>query len=242
MPDAIASADQRLPIYQRLKDAFAARIAQRQWRPGEAIPPESELAAEFGVALGTVRKAIDGLVQLGLIDRRQGRGTFVRRADFGNALIRFFRHTTKDGRPLQPQGRLLARRVAPAGGEPARALAIAPDADTLWLSRLRLIGDAPILVEDIALPLDRFRRLVDLPSEAFGDLLYPLYERECGEEIARAREHIAFARANATTARTTRSRQRRPRRRYRPGCLWVRWCGGGMAAFVWFCRTVQLRN
>ena len=111
LPDAT---DQRLPLYQRLKDAFAARIAQGEWRPGAAIPPEVELAVEYGVALGTVRKAIDGLVQEGLIDRRQGRGTFVRKADFTNALFRFFRHT-QDGEPVRPTGRLLSRRVGKAG-------------------------------------------------------------------------------------------------------------------------------
>ena len=74
-------ADQRLPIYQRLKDALAARIAKGEWKPGEAIPPESQLAEEHQVAVGTMRKAIEGLVLDGLVERRQGLlGTDVRLA------------------------------------------------------------------------------------------------------------------------------------------------------------------
>ena len=54
------SLDQRLPRYQQMRDDIAARINRREWRPGDLIPSEAELAAQFGVAIGTVRKAIDG--------------------------------------------------------------------------------------------------------------------------------------------------------------------------------------
>jgi len=51
--------DVRLPLYQRLRDQVAQQIAHNVWRPGEAIPTEAELAASHGVAVGTVRKALD---------------------------------------------------------------------------------------------------------------------------------------------------------------------------------------
>jgi GntR family transcriptional regulator len=197
LPDAT---DRRLPLYQRLKDAFAGRIAQGEWRPGAAIPPEGELAAEYGVALGTVRKAIEGLVQEGLIDRRQGRGTFVRKADFTNALFRFFRHT-HDGQPMRPSSRLLARRTGKAGARAGRGLGLAADARVLWLTRLRLVAGEPLVVDDIALPLPAFAALADVPAADFGGLLYPLYERAAGQVVARAREHIGFDRADAATAK-----------------------------------------
>lgn len=201
-PDpARLGADRRLPIYQRVKDALAARIAGGEWRPGETIPPEADLAAEFGVALGTVRKAIEGLVLQGLLDRRQGRGTFVRRADFGNTLFRFFRHTGKGGAPLAPKARLLGRRVAEAGRGPAKALGLRPEDRVLRLSRLRLVDDEPLVVEEIALPLPRFAALLELPADQFGDLLYPLYERVAGVAVARASEHIGFDYASAAAAR-----------------------------------------
>ena len=73
-------ADNRLPRYQRLRDELASKIAARRWQPGEAIPTEQELAQSFDLAVGTVRKAIDLLVAEGLLERYQGRGTFVRRA------------------------------------------------------------------------------------------------------------------------------------------------------------------
>ncbi|MFM7346829.1 MAG: GntR family transcriptional regulator, partial [Tagaea sp.] len=106
--------DSRLPIYLRIQDALVAEIAQGALKPGDALPSEDNLAKRFGVALGTVRKALDGLAADGKLDRRQGRGTFVRRADFGNALFRFFRHTGADGAPLRPAARLIDRRAGKA--------------------------------------------------------------------------------------------------------------------------------
>ena len=57
--------DPRIPIYLRLRDELAARIASQEWRAGEAIPSESELAGRYGVAVGTLRKTLDLLVAEG---------------------------------------------------------------------------------------------------------------------------------------------------------------------------------
>jgi GntR family transcriptional regulator len=65
------------PLYLQLRDALAERIAQGEWRPGSAIPNESDLAREFGVSAGTMRKALDLMEAERLLTRRQGRGTFV---------------------------------------------------------------------------------------------------------------------------------------------------------------------
>src|ERR1700759_5067067 len=64
--------DPRLPLYQRLKEEFSRCIGDQRWVPGVPIPAESELAASFGVAVGTVRKAVDHLVADGLLQRYQG--------------------------------------------------------------------------------------------------------------------------------------------------------------------------
>jgi GntR family transcriptional regulator len=197
----LALADERLPLYQRLRDVFVERIASGAWRPGAPLPAEDDLAVEFGVAVGTVRKAMESLVAHGRLERRQGRGTFVRRADFSNALARFFRMVDESGRPLTPDSRILERRESTADPEAATRLRLSAGAPTIELFRIRLVEGRAILAEEITLPRDPFAGLLALPTEQFGDLLYPLYESACGLLIDRAEEIIRFGAAPARAAR-----------------------------------------
>lgn len=182
--------DERLPLYQRLRDELGARIASQQWRPGEAIPTEAELVKQFSASVGTVRKAIDMLVAEGMLERFQGRGTFVRRARFDSSLFRFFRFQKESGERQVPQGRILLREVMSAPSAVAAALRLPPDAEVIHLSRLRMLDGKPLLAEAIWLPKDKFAALLDLDTAQFGDLLYPLYEERCGQVVASAEEDL----------------------------------------------------
>jgi GntR family transcriptional regulator len=187
--------DLRLPLYQRLRDEIARQIARNMWRPGEPIPTEAELAASHGVAVGTVRKALDTLVTDGLIERRQGRGTFVRRPNFDGSLFRFFRHLGPDGTRTVPEGRILTREVLVAPPPVCTALRLQEGEEVICLSRLRLIASQPVLSEKIWLPRRRFAPLLDTEPDTIGDLLYPAYERLCGEIVARAEETVTVSTA-----------------------------------------------
>ena len=65
------------PLYQQIKTLILQSLQAGEWKPGEAIPSEMDLAARFRVSQGTVRKAIDELAAENLVVRRQGKGTFV---------------------------------------------------------------------------------------------------------------------------------------------------------------------
>ena len=69
------------PLYQQIKSLILRSLQSGEWRPGEAIPSEIELAARFKVSQGTVRKAVDELAAENLLMRRQGKGTFVATQD-----------------------------------------------------------------------------------------------------------------------------------------------------------------
>src|SRR4051794_19469752 len=186
----MALADQRLPRYQRLHDDLVAKIRRHVWRPGEAIPTEAELARTYSVAVGTVRKAVDVLVTEGLLERSQGRGTFVRRPRFDSSLFRFFRFQSPSGERRIPEGRILQREVLEAPSAVAEALKLSSTAPVIRITRLRLIDGNPVLAEEIWLPKDRFTALLELPSREIGDLLYPAYEQYCGQVVASATETL----------------------------------------------------
>ena len=202
--------DQRLPRYQRLRDDIAIRINRRELRPGDLIPSEAELAAQHGVAIGTVRKAIDQLVADGVLERQQGRGTFVRRARFNSSLFRFFRFQSESGERRIPQSRILRRKVVAAPSAVASALRIRPGEPVIGLSRLRLIDGEPLLAEEIWLQKSRFEAVLALQPCDFGDLLYPLYEERCGQIVVSADENLSVEQATAMQARLLRLEEGAP--------------------------------
>lgn len=183
-------ADDRLPRYQRLRDEMVALIAARHWRPGEAIPTEQALAKSYDVAVGTVRKAVDLLVAEGLLERFQGRGTFVRRASFDSSLFRFFRFQTRQGERRVPESRILRREVVDAPSAVAATLQISSSARVIQMTRLRLIDGVPMLAEEIWLPYVRFAAFAQMDLNEVGDLLYPVYEAQCNQVVASATETL----------------------------------------------------
>lgn len=193
--------DQRLPRYHRVRGVLSAEIAARRWKPGEAIPSEAEIAEAHQVSVGTVRKAIDSLVAAGVLERFQGKGTFVRRPDFQSSFLRFFRFTGANGTARVPVSRILKREVTTMTAVVAEALKVAAGAPAIRFSRLRLIDDRPLVLEDIWLPHDRFKALLSIDTREFGDLLYPLYEQCCGVMVASAQETL---RAEAVSAKNAR--------------------------------------
>ncbi len=198
------SSDERLPLYQRLRDQLAEQIANNRWPAGTAIATEAALAAEYGLSIGTVRKAIDQLVSESLLERQQGRGTFVRRPQFLSSLFRFFRFQDADGVRQVPESRILSNEALTAPHEVSQALALEPDAQVIRLLRLRLLNGQPLLVEEIWLPFEPFAAILDHNLNAQGPLLYPIYESLCAQVIAAADETLTAEAVSEVHARLLR--------------------------------------
>jgi len=184
------SSDERLPLYQRLRDQLAEQIANNRWRPGEAIPTEAALSSEYCLSTGTVRKAIDMLVADNILERQQGRGTYIRRPQFQSSLFRFFRFQTAAGERQVPESRILSIEPMTAPSAVSQALGLIPDAPVIRLVRLRLLDAQPVLAEEIWLPRVLFQALLDTDLQLHGPLLYPIYETLCGQVVAYAEETL----------------------------------------------------
>ena len=185
--------------YAALAAALRERVIAGEWPPGSAIPAEQTLAAEHGVALGTMRRALELLAQQGLVERIHGRGTFVRAGLSGATLMRFFRFGERAGQI--PASRIVSRQVAPLAADPAHALGLAKGEAALKLRRLRSLDGQPCLLEEVWLPLPRFQPLAEGDAQDWGDLLYPLYAERCGVHVHRAVDEIRFDVLAASDAR-----------------------------------------
>ena len=177
--------------YAALAAALKARVVAGEWPPGSALPAEQTLAADHGVALGTLRRALELMAEQGLIERIHGRGTFVRAGMTGATMMRFFRFG--EGTGEVPVSRIVSRQQLVAPAEMARRLGLARGDTALRLLRVRSFAGQPVVYEEIWLPLPMFANLADSDTDAWGDLLYPLFAERCGVYIHRAVDEIAFA-------------------------------------------------
>src|SRR3954469_17467581 len=101
MAKAVTSPDRR-PLYEQIKILLTQSLVGGEWKPGEAIPSEMELAARFRVSQGTVRKAIDELASEHILMRRPGKGTFVAPHSDPSYQSRFLRLTPDPGKKPHP--------------------------------------------------------------------------------------------------------------------------------------------
>ena len=202
--------DANLPLYQQVRDELLSNIRSGIWLPDVPIPTENELTKKYNVAIGTIRKAVDTLVNDGLLYRSQGRGTFVKRPDFDGSLFRFFRQTTRDGRFVMPESRLLSRSLKTPTPHVADALKIDEHDKAICLERLRLLDKRVVLTEEIWLPESLFSKLLGVELSEFGNLLYPFYEQKCGQLIASAKETLTIQLADVRTAQALETSENSP--------------------------------
>ena len=202
MANGLNVIDDRLPAYVRLRDTLASRIASGDWTAEQPIPSEARLAREFGVSVGTVRKGVDGLVQEGLLERRQGSGTFVRAPSFDATLFRFFQLREADGTQLPiPTSKLVLRSKCTAPDEAAQALGTK---DTIKIVRLRSLSEQPVLFEEIYIPANIFEGFEELPEASLGPLLYPIYFEHFGVLVKQATDDLSFGDASQAVAQQLR--------------------------------------
>jgi GntR family transcriptional regulator len=164
------------------------RMIQGVWKPGAVLPSEVQLAAEFGVSQGTVRKALDALAAENLVIRRQGRGTFVAEHDAERALFHFFHLVGEDGSRQLPGGAQLSCRAAKASRDEASRLDIERGTGVIRVRRTRDMGGAPAIFESISVPADLFPGLGG--DGALPNTLYEFYEGRYGITIIRAEERL----------------------------------------------------
>ena len=186
-----------LPLYRRLQDHIASAIDRGRLKPTEALPGERDLAQAMAVSRVTVRKALSGLVEAGLLEQRQGSGTYVSRRPprVEQALSRLTSFTDDMHlRGFTSTSRWLRREVSRPTAREALHLALSPQDRVCHLRRLRLANGAPMAVESAAVPVGV------LPDPmAVEDSLYAVLDA-LGSKPVRALQRLAATVLDAETA------------------------------------------
>src|SRR5262245_65171548 len=136
-----------LPLYQQLQRALRTAIEKRAVAPDDPLPPERDLARDLSVSRITVRKAIDGLVDEGLLVRRQGAGTFVcAKVEKNFAKLTSFSEDMR-ARGRKPRSVWLNRAAGTVTPEEALTLRSSPGTPVFRFHRIRYADDAPMAIQ-----------------------------------------------------------------------------------------------
>jgi GntR family transcriptional regulator len=178
-----------IPLHHQVFRDLTAALDGEEWRPGERMPTERELAARYGCSLITVRHALGELVREGRIERTRGRGTFVLQPRIERNIAGSMSFAEEmERRGLDPATRVVTARIEPAGEVVGSLLGMQADAPVAYLERVRLGGGEPLILEQARLPAERFPGLLafDFERRSLYDILGERYDTR----IVRAREAV----------------------------------------------------
>ena len=178
------------PLYRQIRQLLVQALERGDWKPGESIPSEIELAARYQVSQGTVRKAIDELAAEHILIRRQGKGTFVATHQEPVVRFRFLRLVPNQGDPVPALSQILWCRKVRATAEMVRSLDLRAGDSLIYLRRLLSFEGTPTLVDDIYLPATMFDGLSMAVLSANSGPLYGLFEQRFGVSMVRADEQL----------------------------------------------------
>ena len=175
-----------LPVHLQISEMLIREIAAGRLADGARLPTEREMAANLGIAVGTLRRALADLTEKGLLDRIQGSGNYVRARSDLLGVYAFFRLERIGGGGLPTAETLSVERLRKPSDLPEFGSAD----EAHRIRRLRRLDGEPAAIEEIWLDASRAERL---GSEDLSESLYLHYRLALGFTIARAEDHIAVA-------------------------------------------------
>jgi GntR family transcriptional regulator len=182
------------PLYVQLAQKLAHAIRERRYQPDEALPSERALSESLQLSRVTARKAIDQLVEQGLVVRRRGSGNYIapRLEQPLSRLTSFSEELNERG--FRPSSRWLARGFAAASADEQLSLGLASGSRVARLVRLRLADDVVMAYEVSVLP----ENVLPDPTRVEGSLYALLAQLD--RTPVRALQHLRAINADARLA------------------------------------------
>ena len=188
-----------MTLYDTIKEDLLSKIKDGTYREGETIPPEMELAREYGVSRPTIRQAVQILASDGYLEKRRRRGTVVTRPkvsqSFTMSISSFEDAMRLAGR--MPRTNVLVFKREKADEDAASHLELPRGSEVYKLVRLRYADDLPNVFVESYVPCDRYPGLESYDFNVTS--LYAAMDR-CGGTVVSARRRLEAVRADGTTA------------------------------------------
>ncbi|UWR21882.1 GntR family transcriptional regulator [Sulfitobacter sp. S190] len=175
----------KLPAYIQIAEVVARNIASGRLLDGDKLPTERAMAEEYQVAVGTLRKALDVLVEQGHVERRQGSGNYIRHADGARSVYALLRLELRGGGGLPTAEILAIDHVR----KPAGAPQFGSSAMAHRFRRLRFLDGKAAALEEIFIDADRSGAI---DAQAVSESLYYFYQHDLGILVSRATDTIGL--------------------------------------------------
>lgn len=189
-----------IPLYLQLKEIIKNEIITHKYLSGEKLPTEPELCETYQVSRITVRKAVEELCKEGMLEKKQGKGTFVKQRKIQRKmehLLSFSQACAKND--MEPSTSVLKREIVHLETHMAEEFQMEPGILMVMIQRLRKADGVPIILENNYYPLDRFQSLVEDNLEGS---LYQLLEEKYHIRVDSSRDtYLDVVKADAGQAK-----------------------------------------
>lgn len=189
-----------VPLYVQIVEQLQYDIKNGLYSKGDRLPTETELAQQYGVSRITVRRAVDELSAMGLVEKKQGKGTFVCLPKLTRQLngpMSFTEMCKANG--LSVSAKILDAKICTADtAELTESLSVPENSRIVRIRRLRYAGDKPLVLEDNFYPPE-YAYLLSIDLE--NDSIYRYLQEEKGLELHRTTMRLRIVRANSKLAK-----------------------------------------
>lgn len=187
------------PLYKQVEEHVTQLIVEQRWKPGDVLPNEFQLADEFGVSQGTMRKALNALTDAKILTRKQGIGTFVSEHTGHSGLYRFFPLIADGKKPELPHAQLDSVELVEPTVAVIKALNLGDGEAVVMMKRRRILEQQFCILETIYLPHSSFQGLEKL--EDIPHTLYHFYQTQFGMTVHETSDSIKAVLADEESAK-----------------------------------------
>ncbi|CDQ38615.1 GntR family transcriptional regulator [Virgibacillus salexigens] len=195
----VVDKDLSIPLYKQIKKYLETKIDSGEWEVGYKLPAEKELATRFQVSNITVKRAILDLVNEGILHRKSGKGTFVKKREEHNLASFVSVQDEQETRKAYPH-KTLGFKTIPAEEAIARKLGIDQGDMIYMMNRLKIEGQKPTVIEFSYVPEHLAPELSQNDIE--NELLYNIFSRKYKIKLDRAKVYISTMTAKEYEAST----------------------------------------
>lgn len=190
-----------LNAYEEVKQKITEDVALGRFLIGKALPSEKVLSQEMNVSIGTLRKAVDELVNEGIVFRRQGIGTFIVEHNLDRLLYYFFHVVRHDAmKKFHPKVLLKSFNSGFANAEEASKLEIEVGTPVWRIVNLLHLDGLCVMSDQITLDKKRFKKLSKEEFIHREGSIYQLYQVQFGQIVIRTSERLRAGHASKRVA------------------------------------------